>query len=171
MESRGNVIVSSQKVDAVTPSIDAKGAPVGTSSSSSVVSPNYQWKFNIVVLGVPECPKSTHRSTCATHDLSTVSSFLSKVKSSITAQSISDIYHLGKCFETSQRPHPVFVIFSHLIDATTISFKRSCIKGSALFVKPDLSPSEREKTNVFIASNEIASAIWWFKISSLIHVL
>ena len=150
MESCGNATISSQKADAVIQSRDAKGAPVGTSSSSSVVSLNYQRKFNVVVLSVPECPKGTHRSARASHDLSTVSSFLSKVESSITAQSISNIYRLGKYSETSQRPRPVLVKFSRLLDATTILSKRSSIKGSTLFVKPDLSPSERETESILL---------------------
>ena len=122
MESCGNATISSEKENAVIQSRDAKRAHVGGSSSSSVVSLNNQRKFNVVVLSVPESPKGTHQSARASHDLSTVYSFLSKVESSITAQS-SDIYCLGKYSETSQRPCPVLV--SCLLDATTILSKRS----------------------------------------------
>ena len=104
---------------------------VGASSSSSVVSLNER-KFNVVVHGVPECPKGTHQSARASHDLSTVSSFLSKVESSI----YSDIYCLGKYSETSQRPRRVLFKFSRLLDATIILSKRSSIKGSTVLSNP-----------------------------------
>ena len=114
------------------------------------VTNNQERKFNIIIYGVPECPKGSHWTNRASRDLNSVTSILSNIESSVTSHSVRDCHRLGKFSEASNRPRPILVELNQAHEVTSILSKRGSLKGSHIVIKPDMSPSERNTEQILL---------------------
>ena len=120
--------------------------PKPTSSNST----NANRKFNLIVYGVPECPKGTPWTTRACRDLNSVSSVVSSIDGSVTKSSIRDCYRLGKYSESNKRSRPILVELHRSHDVSIILSKRSKLQGSSTFIKPDMSQAEKATEKILL---------------------
>ena len=156
--------IISQKLDQALKLLQPADSPMPTSSSEPITQApshqsestttnrhtDYERKFNTIVYGVPENPNGTPWATRASKDLNTISSIISNIENTITTNSIRDCYRLGKYSETSKRPRPVLVKLHRSHDAQIILSKRSSLKGSSVFIKPDMSHAERATEQILL---------------------
>jgi len=98
-------------------------------------------KFNIVLSGLPECPKGTKKLERDYADLKSATSVLTEVDSSIQPLSIRDTVRLGK-FNPTGRPRSMLVTLNRSADVSSILSKRAQVKPPYV-IKPDLSREAR----------------------------
>ena len=107
----------------------------------------HERKFNVVPYGMCECPSCTPISTRLEEDLTKV---ISEVDQSINSHSIKDIYQLGKYSPDNRKPRPLLVKFIRIADATSILSKRRSPHSTPVFIKPDMSPTERRCESILL---------------------
>ena len=106
-------------------------------------------KYNVVVYGIEECPKGSPKNTRLQSDLNHVVSLLSKVDTTINAQSIKDCYRLGKFNPNQNHPRPILVKFIRISDVTSILYKKGDF-SHPFSIKPDLTPEERHRDSLLL---------------------
>ena len=84
-------------------------------------------KHNIVIIGIAECPKGTHRHDRFNMDEQSVVGMLSSLVPTIAPQSIKDCYRLGKYKESNHRPRPLLVQLNRTRDVSQILAKRGSL--------------------------------------------
>ena len=94
-----------------------------------------------------ECPSCTPISTRLEEDLTKV---ISEVDQSINSHSIKDIYQLGKYSPDNRKPRPLLMKFIRIADATSILSKRRSPHSTPVFIKPDMSPTERRCESILL---------------------
>ena len=98
-------------------------------------------KGNVVLSGIPECPHGTPRLDRFVRDQDSAVSILSSVCSSITSQSIKDLFRLGKY--SADRHRPLLVKFNKCWDASLVlSNKQRLASSPGISLRPDLSPTQ-----------------------------
>ena len=102
-------------------------------------------KFNLIIHGIPECPKDTANRiglTC-TSDLHRGTSILSNVDDSVADDSISDCFRVGKYSESACYPRPILVRMSRTRDVLSVLSKRGTVTKPYV-IKPDMSAADRK---------------------------
>lgn len=79
--------------------------------------PQAEWKFNVVVYGIPDCQHGHNKFTRTTEDLNKVTDILLKIEAE---PSVQDCFHLGSYSHNNTWPQPVLVKLSRSIDAINI---------------------------------------------------
>uniref|UniRef100_A0A1X7UGB3 PHD-type domain-containing protein n=1 Tax=Amphimedon queenslandica TaxID=400682 RepID=A0A1X7UGB3_AMPQE len=97
---------------------------------------------NLVVSGLPECPRGTNRTNRAIQDQNSILTVLSPLCSTLSTHSIRDIFRLGKYVEGQSRP--ILVKLQRPLDVSIIlSNKRLLAETPNVSVRPDLSPHDK----------------------------
>ena len=95
---------------------------------------------NVVLYGVEECGPEA--------DLEVVATLLSSLDRSISAQSISDCFRLGK-FSRGSRPRPILIKLIRISDVNKILSKARQIP-KPFTLKPDMSHSQRIRESILL---------------------
>ena len=106
-------------------------------------------KFNVVLFGVSECQTGSSRTQRQSEDLEKVASVLSLSEATVSTSSIRDHFRLGKFCEHSSKPRPILVKFVRAADASRVLSMSRLLK-KPVFVKPDLSPSQRVRDSILL---------------------
>ena len=105
------------------------------------VSPNQ--KFNFVVYGINEPPKGSPRHSRLINDNNAVAEVVKKLDDTIPDLSIQDCTRLGRF--TAGRNWPILVKMSRSCEVSSILSQRRKLQSCpGIFIKPDMSPTERK---------------------------
>ena len=99
-------------------------------------------KFNVVVYGIAECARGTHRTERSRLDLESITNVLTETDATFNPLSIRDHIRLGKFVPDSSRPRPLLVKLNRSSDVQSLLSKEN-ILNAPFRVKPDLSPEDR----------------------------
>ena len=107
---------------------------------------NYDRKFNLVFLGLPESTAGTPFRVRQKHDNDLVSSTISSLSSdSQPPDSIRDHFRLGKYDKSNSRPRPLLVKFNSVMTVHSVLSLNSCLSALGEDTsKKDLSKEERK---------------------------
>ena len=108
------------------------------------MSQHQDYKFNVVLFGVDECPSGLSRSARLKSDINTIISILSALDNDIVHQSVKDCYWLGKFYSGASRPRPILINFVKIADVTSVLSKRRDL-SIPYSIKPDMACDERLK--------------------------
>ena len=121
-------------------------------STSAVALPriSQERKFNVILYGIDEYPRGTSRPFRLQGDLNKAVSLLSGLDNSINSQSVKDEFRLGKFSAENQKPQPLLVKFIRAADATSVLSKRGSLRSSPIFIKPNMSPTEKKSESMLL---------------------
>ena len=121
-------------------------------STSTVANPriSQERKFNVIIYGIDECPRGTSRPSRLQGDLDKAVLLLSGLDNSINSQCVKDVFRLGKFSVENQKPRPVLVKFIRAADAISVLSKRGSLRSSPIFIKPDMSPTEKKSESMLL---------------------
>ena len=111
-------------------------------------------KQNVVIYGIPECPKGTHRHERIHLDDQSASKVISTMLPTFTSLGIKDCFRLGKYDDTKPRPRPLLVQLNRVSDVSQILAKRSKLYSSTFRVHPDLPPAERKTLSLLLSERK-----------------
>ena len=131
----------SQQAVVVPPSSNQPGSHLGVS--------NYDRKFNLVFLGLPESTAGTPFRVRQKHDNDLVSSTISSLSSdSQPPDSIRDHFRLGKYDKSISCPRPLLVKFNSVMTVYSVLSLNSRLSAlgedTSVVIKKDLSKEERK---------------------------
>ena len=106
-------------------------------------------KFNILLYGIQECTSTQTRPQRMISDLQNALQELSSLNDSINANSIKDIFRLGKFKKDQNCPRPLLITFLHATDAFSVLTNSNQLK-SLVSIKPDKSPEDRETDKILL---------------------
>jgi len=126
-------------------------ADIASAKKTFQEKPQQDWKFNVVIYGIDECPKGTPRHERSGLDLSNVAQIITKVAidESINPLSIRDLHRLGKYQEKSRRPRPILTRFNRVIDVSLLLSKSSSFP-IGIRIKPDMTPDEQQIESILL---------------------
>ena len=117
------------------------------SSSKSIPTPvsKADYKFNVVMFGIKECPAGTTRSDRMKHDLNATSTIINKLDDEIQPMSIRDCFWLGKYKANAPRPRPILIKLkqNRAMDAASILSKCNQLPDD-ISIKPDMTKQEQQ---------------------------
>ena len=126
----------------------ASNIPANKKPNTSSISPSDR-KFNILLYGIKECPSTQTRPQRMKSDLQNALQELSSLNDSINANSIKDIFRLGKFNKDQNRPRPLLIKFLRATDAFSVLANSNQLK-SPVSIKPDKPPEEREIDKILL---------------------
>ena len=115
---------------------------------------DFDRKLNIVISGIAECPKGTHRYDRFNMDEQSVVKVLTSLVPTLSPQSIKDCYRLGKYRESNHHPRPLLVQLNRTRDVSHILAKRGSLSSPGIRIKPDLSADERKSLSLLLAERK-----------------
>ena len=107
-------------------------------------------KQNIVIYGIPECPKGTPRYDRFHMDDQSATKVISTILPTFTSLGINDCYRLGRYDDSKPRSRPILVKLNRASDVSQILAKKSMLYSSAFRVHPDLPPAERKALSLLL---------------------
>ena len=113
--------------------------------------PHKERKFNLIVLGVQECPKGTPRYRRLESDEQAITTHIKGSIPSFSSLSIRDCYRLGRNSEFSTRSRPILISLDRVSLVQQVLFKRSSLSTNSIRIKPDLSQEERRIASVVLS--------------------
>ena len=126
----------------------ASNIPANKKPNTSSISPSDR-KFDILLYGIQECPSTQTRPQHMKSDLQNALQELSSLNDSINANSIKDIFRLGKFKKDQNRPRPLLIKFLCATDAFSVLANSNQLK-SPVSIKPDNSPEDREIDKILL---------------------
>lgn len=126
-------------------------APPGPLAAIATPNRSDDRRFNVVVSGIKEPSSKLPRAIRAKHDLDKLVSSFSSLDSTtpVSADSIKDMYRLGKFNPDAQRPWPLLVKFLRASNVNEVLAMRLS-KGSSINVRRDLPKSARDKRAILM---------------------
>lgn len=113
-------------------------------------------KFNLVVYGIKECEKGLARMKRVLSDIETVCKSVKLISPDFSQHQIKDCFRLGKYSESLKRPRPLLVKLNSVSDVVAILSKRTSLPSSSnVYIKPDLSASERKQELVLLKERRV----------------
>ena len=113
-------------------------------------------KFNIIVFGVPECPKGTSRLERVSQDEAAITQSIQLQVPSFRSLSIRDCLRIGKYSESSDRPRPILVTLNKVADVNLILSKQFSLSTPNGFrVRADLSPTQRHTERLLLKERRL----------------
>ena len=108
-------------------------------------------KFNVILSGLPECPKGTPWKDRVSMDEDAIVSAISKHIPSFNSLKIRDCIRLGKYSESNarMRPRPILVTLNRATDVTCVLSTH--FPHDEIRVRPDLSPDARQIRSLLLA--------------------
>ena len=100
--------------------------------------------LNLVIFGIKESKRGTHRHTRSIEDLASVTATLAELDTNLDDFSIRVCYRLGKFSDQARFPRPILVKFNRAMDVARILSNRSKLR-SPVVIKPDLTPEQRSQ--------------------------
>ena len=122
---------------------------------------NGERKFNLVIYGINESTKGSHRDSRLLRDTNAVNETLKVVDDSISELSIRDCLRLGKFSETKCRP--ILVTLNRSSDVLSILSKRAKLSSiPGISIKPDMTKEQRKIESILLRER-------WILIQSGVH--
>lgn len=116
--------------------------------------PDTERKFNLIISGIEESQQGVDRHTRQSHDLEEVSATLSSLVSSISSDSIKDLFRLGKFDVNHKRPRYILVKMIRASDVPAVLSKKSSL-AHPIFIRRDLPREVRSRHSTLMKERRL----------------